>query len=116
MIATNPHPIGAGGRYCRLLALVLALVVGAADARIPRSAAEVRAFRAEHPCPSTARVRGACPGWQVDHAVPLCAGGTDHRSNMQWISAQDHRWKTFVDVRECRKLQRLANQPALQKE
>lgn len=25
---------------------------------------------------------------------------------MQWITKEDHRWKTFVDVRECRKEKR----------
>jgi hypothetical protein len=67
------------------------------------SAAEVRAYRAENPCPSTGKTRGASPGWQVDHPDPLCAGGRDHPSNMQWITVADHKWKTFVDVRECRK-------------
>ncbi|MCA3041251.1 MAG: HNH endonuclease [Rhodocyclaceae bacterium] len=69
----------------------------------PRDPAQVRAFRAEHPCPSTGLKRGACPGWDVDHIVPLCAGGADHPSNLQWLSKDDHKWKTFVDVRECRK-------------
>lgn len=81
-----------------LLALCLA-----ADARIPRDAAQIRAFRAENPCPATGLRRGACPGWDVDHIVPLCAGGADHPSNLQWLSKEDHKWKTFVDVRECRK-------------
>lgn len=34
---------------------------------------------------------------------------------MQWLSDQDHRWKTFIDVRECRKLRRLANTPAIER-
>lgn len=92
--------------------VALLFVTAAAEARIPRSAAEVRAFRSNNPCPATGRVRGACPGWQVDHSVPLCAGGLDHRSNMYWLSVDDHRWKTFVDVRECRKLRRMAETPA----
>ena len=83
-----------------LLALALSFAV---HARIPRDAAQVRSFRAEHPCPATGLKRGACPGWDVDHVVPLCAGGADHPSNLQWLSKEDHKWKTFVDVRECRK-------------
>lgn len=31
---------------------------------------------------------------------------------MQWIEDPDHRFKTLVDVRECRKLRRMAAQPA----
>jgi hypothetical protein len=75
-----------------------------ADARIPRDPAQVRAFRNENPCPATGERRGACPGWEVDHVTPLCAGGEDRPSNMQWISKEDHRFKTLIDVRECRKV------------
>ena len=74
-----------------------------AEAKIPRDRAQVRAFRAEHPCPATGRTRGACPGWHVDHVTALCAGGADRPSNMQWITREDHRFKTLVDVRECRR-------------
>ena len=49
-----------------------------------RSAAAVREFRRLNPCPATGQVRGACPGWVLDHRMPLCAGGEDHPSNMQW--------------------------------
>lgn len=101
-----------------MLSLVLLLIVAigplSAEARIPRSQAEVQAYRAENPCPSTGRRRGACPGYQVDHTVPLCAGGLDHRTNMFWLAVEDHRWKTFVDLRECRKLRAIANRPASQ--
>ena len=88
----------------RFVALVLALLVGVSFAA-PRSRTERAAFVRENPCPSTGLRRGACAGWQVDHIVPLCAGGLDRRENMQWIAVDDHRWKTFVDVRECRRLQ-----------
>lgn len=91
--------------FVRVVFVLLALgMVAEVDARIARSQAEVRAYRKEQPCPSTGKVRGACPGYQVDHVIPLCAGGPDHRSNMHWLSVEDHRWKTFIDVRECRKL------------
>lgn len=97
----------------RLLPVLLLVAwCSAASAALPRSPAEVRAFRAENPCPSTGRTRGACPGWQVDHIRPLCSGGEDTRANMHWLSVDDHRWKTFVDVRECRKLRRAAATPA----
>lgn len=68
-----------------------------------RSAAERLAFIRHNPCPATGLRRGACPGWEVDHIVPLCARGPDHRTNMQWIRKEDHRLKTLVDVRECRR-------------
>lgn len=86
--------------YPILAALLLSLP---AFAKIPRDKAQVRAFRAENPCPATGRTRGACPGWHVDHIIALCAGGEDHPRNMQWITKEDHRFKTLVDVRECRR-------------
>ncbi len=69
-----------------------------------RSAAERMAFIRENPCPETGQRRGACPGWEVDHIQALCAGGADHRSNMQWLTVAEHRAKTRQDVRICRVL------------
>jgi hypothetical protein len=92
-------------------ALAAALTVAAfAALTAPRSAAERLAFMRENPCPATGLRRGACPGWEVDHIQPLCAGGADHRSNLQWISKEDHRFKTLVDVRECRR-RRIESRP-----
>lgn len=85
---------------------VLVLVSLDAPARIERDRAQVRSFRAEHACPSTGQHRGACPGYHVDHITPLCAGGPDSPDNMQWITKEDHRFKTLVDVKECRKMRR----------
>ncbi len=86
--------------------LAAAAVLAATSAESgPRSPAERAAYVRENPCPSTGLRRGACPGWQVDHVVPLCAGGPDERTNMQWIAVDDHKWKTFVDARECRRKQ-----------
>ena len=68
-----------------------------ATARIERSAAEVLAFKRHNECPSTGLRRGKCPGFDVDHVRPLCMGGEDKVSNMQWITGEDHRFKTLVD-------------------
>lgn len=87
-------------RALLLAALLLSLP---AFAKIPRDKAQVRDFRNEQPCPVTGLKRGACPGWHVDHIIALCAGGEDHPRNMQWITKEDHRFKTLVDVRECRR-------------
>ncbi|AMO25480.1 HNH endonuclease [Ramlibacter tataouinensis] len=77
-----------------------------------RSAAAVLAFKRANPCPSTGERRGACPGWQVDHVKPLCSGGEDTPANMQWLKVDDHRFKTLVDVRECRKMRKATAAPA----
>lgn len=81
---------------------LILLLVSAADASPQRSAAEVLAFKRANPCPSTQLRRGACPGFEVDHANPLCAGGADTRDNMQWLTIKEHRMKTRSDVRMCR--------------
>jgi len=52
----------------------------AADSRVcetrqERSYATKAAFRRIHACPATGKYVGACPGWQVDHVIPLAIGG-----------------------------------------
>lgn len=59
-------------------------------ARDPRSKAS---FRRSHPCPSTGRTSGACPGYEVDHVRPLACGGADAPGNMQWLSRAANRSK-----------------------
>ena len=49
-----------------------------------RSKAERDEFMREHPCPSTGKTSGACPGYVVDHVRALKHGGPDAPSNMQW--------------------------------
>jgi len=51
---------------------------------IKRSPEARRDFQRSHPCPSTGRTSGACPGYVVDHLRPLKRGGADAPSNMQW--------------------------------
>nr|WP_315471728.1 HNH endonuclease signature motif containing protein [uncultured Rhodoferax sp.] len=40
----------------------------------------------------------------MDHIIPLCAGGADSAENLQWLTREDHKAKTRIDVRECRRL------------
>lgn len=84
---------------------ILLFALFSADAAA-RSAAEVRAFKRENPCPATGAHRGACPGWIVDHIVPLCAGGADEPGNMQWQTKQDALEKDKEEWRTCRMLRK----------
>ena len=43
-------------------------------------------------------------GYEVDHIVPLCAGGKDAPENMQLLTREQHREKTRHDLRRCWKL------------
>lgn len=58
-----------------------------ADGSIARSSTAKAEFRRLHACPSTHRTTGACPGWEVDHVIPLACGGCDAVGNMQWLPA-----------------------------
>lgn len=70
-------------------------------AALPRSAAAKAAFRHAHLCPATALSRGPCPGWVVDHVVPLCAGGPDRPDNMQWQTVAAAKLKDHDERRLC---------------
>jgi len=61
--------------------------------RIARSATAVASFRRDNPCPASGLTRGACPGYVIDHVVPLKRCGIDHPSNMQWQTLQDAKIK-----------------------
>jgi hypothetical protein len=61
--------------------------------KIERSAAAKGSFRKNHPCPSTGKTSGACPGYEVDHRTPLACGGSDSPSNKQWLTKSANRSK-----------------------
>ena len=61
--------------------------------RIKRSAAAKHEFERAHPCPSTGKTSGRCPGYVVDHVKPLECGGADTAFNMQWQTKADAKAK-----------------------
>jgi hypothetical protein len=61
--------------------------------KIKRSPAAKAAFKRSHPCPSTGKTSGACPGYVVDHVRALKHGGADEPSNMQWQTASEAKAK-----------------------
>jgi 5-methylcytosine-specific restriction endonuclease McrA len=86
-----------------LVALALAFFISLTADAAPRRSAKQRAdFVRLNPCPATGKTRGACPGWHVDHILPLKCGGADHPSNMQWLTVRQHKAKTKREARWCR--------------
>jgi hypothetical protein len=54
-------------------------------------------FKHEHPCPSTGKKSGRCPGYTIDHVVPLKRGGADSPANMQWQTNEAARAKDKIE-------------------
>ena len=71
----------------------VALVPIIASAKQYRSREVTREFQREHPCPSTGKTSGACPGYRKDHIRPLACGGADAVWNLQWQTIADARAK-----------------------
>jgi hypothetical protein len=84
-----------------IVLLLLALPVHAGE-RIKRDPKAVRIFRATVPCPATGKPEKRCAGFLVDHVIPLCAGGPDKPSNMQYQSVEDAKIKDRAERKLCR--------------
>src|SRR5580704_5827944 len=76
-----------------IVAVNAALVSSPLSAREYRSPEVTREFQQEHPCPSTGRTSGACPGYRKDHIKPLACGGPDAVSNLLWQTIREARAK-----------------------
>jgi hypothetical protein len=56
-----------------------------ADGSIRRRSDVLTAYRKAHPCPVTGVSSGACPGWSINHIIPLASGGCDAVVNLMWL-------------------------------
>lgn len=55
------------------------------DGAIVRSRAVLRHFARVFPCPGNLRPVRSCPGWAIDHTIPLADGGCDSPVNLTWM-------------------------------
>ena len=65
--------------------------------RIKRSSQPKTEFMRSHPCPSTGKISGNCPGYIIDHTQALKSGGTDTANNMEWQSTAAARAKDKIE-------------------
>ena len=68
-------------------------VVRDSRGRIARSPQAVQQFKKANPCPGTGKSYGSCPGYVVDHVIPLKRGGADAPGNMQWQTIEEAKRK-----------------------
>ena len=70
--------------------------------RIARSTNEVVKFKKLNPCPVSSIPGKYCPGYVVDHVVPLCLCGPDKIANMQWQSLAESKVKDTQERKQCK--------------
>jgi hypothetical protein len=66
-----------------------------------RSSTVKHEFQRLHPCPSTGRPTGACPGYIKDHIVPLACRGPDSVESLQWQTVAAAKAKDKWERKSC---------------
>ena len=85
-IVLPAHARGHNSNYCTSCARD-------SHGHIKRSLEAKHEFKNAHPCPSTGKSTGACPGYVIDHVKALKHGGADDPSNMQWQTLEESKAK-----------------------
>jgi hypothetical protein len=106
---TDPGEVRAGEtemiiEWVRTLLILILVSLAFKAYATERSSTERHRFVQTHACPSTHKHRLPCPGYIVDHVVPLCAGGADYPGNMQWQTVAEAKAKDKEEWRLCREL------------
>ena len=79
----------------------IGLSSGTVTGKTERSTAAKDSFKRQNPCPSTGKGSGPCPGYVIDHVIPLECDGADSPSNMQWQTLTAGKAKDKIE-RYCR--------------
>lgn len=86
-----------------LLSALLLAICPSVEGKTLRSNAVVREFKKLHPCPYEP---GNCV---ADHSWPLCAGGKDAVSNLQWQRRDESYVKDAWERRLCGSIHKAAS-------
>jgi hypothetical protein len=86
-----------------VLLLSLALVCNMAMST-ERSSSVAYQFRKLNACPATGKIQRTCPGYVIDHMIPLCAGGPDTVENMVFQAKAASYRKDALERALCRRL------------
>ena len=71
------------------------------DGRIKRDLTARRDFMSHTLCPATNSYSLQCPGYVVDHVIPLSCGGADQPYNMQYQTVADAKEKDKWERSTC---------------
>lgn len=71
--------------------------------RIKRSGSARHQFMQDSPCPANGNTKGRCPGYIIDHVMPLACGGADAVGNLQWQTVADAKAKDRWELKQCGK-------------
>ena len=87
---------------------IIAMLIGltfatSTDARTHRNHQAIAEFKKLQPCPASGNRFGKCPGYDIDHKIPLKCGGDDDPANMQWLTKDEHKAKTAREAKLCRR-------------
>jgi hypothetical protein len=90
-----------GAAKLLIAAVAVTIASGPIAAKEYRSREVTREFQREHPCPSTGKTSGACPGYRKDHVQSLACGGPDAVWNLKWQTIRDARVKDRWERKAC---------------
>ena len=84
--------------------VILFLLPSVSNAEYHRSQKAKAIFKYSHPCPSTGRNKGSCPGYIIDHIKALACGGADSPENIQWQTKNEASDKDKWERNGCKSI------------